>query len=295
MEDSNSVCVIGHVTRDHIRIQNGTSIEQPGGTAFYAGCALASLGVDVRVVTRMATADAPLLYPLRGAGANIDTKPSPVTTVFENRYDAPGSSTRTQLVPVVATPFMLADLTDVPSPWILLGPLCAMDMDVDFIMAAASKSAVALDVQGLVRIVEAGTVSLRARGGLLTALAQVAILKADRAEAACLTGQDDPVAAARTLQALGPREVVITLGATGSLVVAGDAAHRLPAFPVEKHIDATGCGDTYFAGYLFRRLRGDDPLAAAQFASVLASLKFAQLGPFTGTEEAVTAARQRLA
>ena len=120
------------------------------------------------------------------------------------------------------------------------------------------------------------------------------MLKANHAEAHSLTGIHDPEKAARAIQALGPREVIITLGDQGSLVHLDDQAYRIPAFATLGIVDRTGCGDTYFAAYLYRRMRGDTPANAGQFASVCAALKLAQRGPFLGSEHDVNSARDRL-
>ncbi len=79
-------------------------------------------------------------------------------------------------------------------------------------------------------------------------------------------------AAARTLLARGPRAVVVTLGARGSLTVTPEGALRQPAHPVEV-VDTTGAGDT-FCGALTAWLAAGhalpDALRAAGVAGALA-------------------------
>ncbi|MEM7023755.1 MAG: adenosine kinase [Pseudomonadota bacterium] len=43
----------------------------------------------------------------------------------------------------------------------------------------------------------------------------------------------------------------LTRGADGSVIVAGDAVHRLAAAPIEQLVDTTGAGDLYAAGLLY--------------------------------------------
>lgn len=52
-------------------------------------------------------------------------------------------------------------------------------------------------------------------------------------------------------------------------------------------MDATGCGDTFLAAFLSRRIRGDS--AAARFATVAASLHIEIHGPFRGTPDDIKA------
>ncbi|GHH83230.1 ribokinase [Streptomyces sulfonofaciens] len=77
---------------------------------------------------------------------------------------------------------------------------------------------------------------------------------------------------ARALLRLGPRSVVITLGAAGALVVEGSAPGsarepvRVPSVPV-KAVDTTGAGDAFAAALAFRLSTGDDLPTAAAFAA----------------------------
>ncbi|MDT0266483.1 ribokinase [Streptomyces sp. DSM 44915] len=75
-------------------------------------------------------------------------------------------------------------------------------------------------------------------------LALTDLLVPNEHEAAVLTGVAEPLAAARALLALVP-EVVITLGAAGSLYAARDAEPvSVPAVPV-RAVDSTAAGDTF--------------------------------------------------
>lgn len=98
-------------------------------------------------------------------------------------------------------------------------------------------------------------------GGVRALLAETDVFLPNAAEATRITGVDDVEAAARALAALGPRVVVVKLGAEGALAVtaAGDAA-RCPALAVDA-VDTTGAGDSFDAGFVAAWLAGR-PLAA---------------------------------
>ena len=112
-------------------------------------------------------------------------------------------------------------------------------------------------------------------------------LKANEAEMEVLTGCSDPKEAAKILADWGCKEVVLTFGDKGSLIYAEGRFFEIPALPPAKIVDATGCGDTYMAGYLYKRSKGFDYDEAGHFAAAMCTLKLASQGPFSGTEEEV--------
>jgi 2-dehydro-3-deoxygluconokinase len=91
-------------------------------------------------------------------------------------------------------------------------------------------------------------------------------------EARILTGHADAERAARALEALGPRQVLITLGERGCLARIDGTAFEVPAAAVTV-VDTVGAGDAFVAGYLAELIAGDPPaqrLATAVSAGALA-------------------------
>jgi sugar/nucleoside kinase (ribokinase family) len=280
------VCVVGPVTRDVIRIKGSTGKELPGGVVQYAGWAYRKLGLSTAVITKAARQDAPgLLQGLRSIGVEIHCRDSDATTTFENIYADERQDSREQIVTSVAAPFTRRDLTDVVAKVFHLGPVIRGDMDPAFLEAVSRRGGrVALDGQGFLRTVVHGRVEAADWDEKSVGLAHVDVLKVDRHEAQLLSGSEDPEEGAYRIAKLGPCEVVITLGGGGSVILAREILYRIPAFPAQPGVDATGCGDSYFAGYLFHRLGSDDIEAAGRFAAALAALKLQRHGPFHGTE-----------
>ncbi|MFZ3594695.1 ribokinase [Streptomyces sp. BH104] len=90
-------------------------------------------------------------------------------------------------------------------------------------------------------------------------------------EAKVIAGEDlgdDPEDWARQLLTLGPRSVVITLGADGALVAeAGtEGSQRVPAVKV-KAVDTTGAGDAFTAALAWRLGTGESLAEAAAYAA----------------------------
>ncbi|MFI1705814.1 ribokinase [Streptomyces griseoruber] len=71
---------------------------------------------------------------------------------------------------------------------------------------------------------------------------------------------------ARELLALGPRSVVVTLGARGALVADADGTARIPAVRVAA-VDTTGAGDAFTAALAWRLGLGEPPAVAAAYAA----------------------------
>ncbi len=90
----------------------------------------------------------------------------------------------------------------------------------------------------------------------LTAAVRLAdVVFAGVEEAAIVAGTSDPLDAALALEALGPRQVLIKLGAAGCLARIDGVTHELPAPVVPVH-DTVGAGDAFVAGYLAELIAG---------------------------------------
>jgi sugar/nucleoside kinase (ribokinase family) len=95
-------------------------------------------------------------------------------------------------------------------------------------------------------------------------------------EARQLTGEVNLVKAARAIQAMGAKKLIIKRGEYGVLFFSGTSIFAAPAYPLETVFDPTGAGDTFaggFMGYLANTGNlGDDGIRQAiVFGSVMAS------------------------
>ncbi|NNK82652.1 MAG: sugar kinase [Flavobacteriaceae bacterium] len=82
---------------------------------------------------------------------------------------------------------------------------------------------------------------------------RVDVITINDEEARQLTGEYSLVVAARKIQELGPKYVVIKKGEHGALLFNDDNVFYAPALPLEEVFDPTGAGDTFaggFVGYL---------------------------------------------
>lgn len=89
-------------------------------------------------------------------------------------------------------------------------------------------------------------------------------------EAELLTGERNPLRAAREIARLGPGLVIVKKGEHGVLLFAANEFIALPAVPVEQVIDPTGAGDT-FAGTLIASLASGQPLVRSVVNGIVAA------------------------
>lgn len=75
-------------------------------------------------------------------------------------------------------------------------------------------------------------------------------------------------------------EIVITDGSHGSRVISKDNEYKIRSVKCDDIIDSTGCGDTYMAAYISKKLTTNSILKSANFASKIASDKLGFLGPY---------------
>jgi sugar/nucleoside kinase (ribokinase family) len=246
--------VIGHVCED--LTPEGPAL---GGTAAFAAVAAQALGLRVGVVTSAPDCIAALLGPL-GSTALVRV-PAEQATRFTNIYGAQG---RGQILSGRAAPL---ELCHVPTEW-RSAPIVHLAPVADelgcVLVDAFPLSLVGATPQGWLRSFdERGRVSVRRWPEAPRVLG--------RARAVVLSIEDlgNSEQLAQSYAALA-RLLVVTRGARGCTLYA--AGRRLQiAAPARTEVDPTGAGDVFAAAWFARLHRGDDPEAAARFATELAA------------------------
>ena len=111
------------------------------------------------------------------------------------------------------------------------------------------------------------------------------------AEAACeqLFGTVD---FRRLREHLGARAVMVTHGPQGALVVEEGKETWAKARPVENPVDICGAGDSFAAGTALTMAVTGDPVAAAGFGNLVASITVMKKGTGTASPEEVIAGRE---
>jgi len=87
-------------------------------------------------------------------------------------------------------------------------------------------------------------------------------------EAALITGADTPVAQAERFCAAGAKNVVITCGSEGSVLIGEAGRLRCGVYPTQ-FVGGTGSGDAFDAGFIAGLLAGEDMAGCLRWGSAL--------------------------
>lgn len=281
------ICCIGHITKDKIVTPNRT-VYMAGGTSFYFSYAINQLPKEVSfsLVTAMDPTEREPVDKMLQAGIDVTLNASRNTVFFENIYGE-NSNERKQRVLAKADPFTIQQLQDVKAKIFHLGSLLSDDFSTEVVEYLSTKGKVSIDVQGYLREVRDEKVYPVDWKDKLKVLKNTYYLKVNEIEMETITGLKEPREAAKLIHSWGVTEVIITLGSEGSLVYVDDTFYEIPAYTPHEVVDATGCGDTYSAGYLYKRLQGATPTEAGKFAAAMCTIKLEHNGPFNRSEEDV--------
>ena len=282
------LCCVGHITLDKVVTPKST-VQMPGGTAFYFSHAIRHFeDVDYTLVTSLAPSEMAVVDDLRSKNVDVHVIPSKHSVYFENIYGE-DQNNRVQRVLAKADPFSVNGFEEVEASIFLLGALLADDFPVELVEYLSKKGAIAVDSQGYLREVRNQDVHPIDWENKLEILKYVQILKVNDLEMEVLTGMKDIKQAAQQLYDWGVKEVLVTLGSFGSVIYDGEKYYTIPAYKPREVVDATGCGDTYVTGYLYKRAKGAGIEEAGKFAAAMATIKIEGSGPFSGTKEDVEA------
>jgi sugar/nucleoside kinase (ribokinase family) len=137
------------------------------------------------------------------------------------------------------------------------------DSEIVFLAAAIpTVQRQVLDQCSRAKLVFADTVDMwidTTRSELLQVLAKIDGLFINDVEAKQLTGKSNYVQAARSIQAMGPRWVILKKGEHGCFVLGPDLMLAIPAYPSDRLIDPTGAGDSFAGGLLGHLCANMDP------------------------------------
>ncbi|MES2704391.1 MAG: PfkB family carbohydrate kinase [Bacteroidota bacterium] len=115
-------------------------------------------------------------------------------------------------------------------------------------------------------------------------LGMVDLLMVNDSEARQLSGEYSLVKAAKKIQEMGPKYLIIKKGEHGALLFYEDKIFSAPALPLEDVFDPTGAGDTFAGGFIGYLARIDDisfenMKAAIIVGSAMASFCVEKFGP----------------
>lgn len=277
------ICCIGHITKDKI-ITPRQTVYMAGGTSFYFSYAFSHLpqNVSFQLVTKLGEGEMKSVEDMRQAGIDVQVYPSSHTVYFENKY-GDNQNDRTQRVLERADPFTVDEMREANAGVYHLGSLLSDDFSIEVVKYLSTKGRISIDAQGYLREVRGEKVYPIDWAEKREILAHTDIIKVNEHEMEVITGLTDPRAAAKCLAEWGVKEVCVTLGSEGSIILAEGKFYDIPAYEPKEIVDATGCGDTYSAGYLWCRAQGMGFEESGKFAAAMCTLKLEHSGPFDGS------------
>lgn len=274
------ICCIGHITKDRI-ITPRETVYMAGGTSFYFSYAINHLPrkVSFQLVTKLGEGEMNSVDDMKKAGIDVVAYKSAHTVFFENKYGE-NQNERSQRVLACADPFTIGEMQSVDAKVYHLGTLLSNDFSKEFIEHLQEKGRISIDAQGFLRKVCSEKVFPNDWKDKREILSHTDILKVNEQEMEIITGETDANKAALTLARWGVKEVCVTLGSEGSVILAEDEFYEIPAYEPKEIVDSTGCGDTYSAGYLWCRAQGIGYEESGRFAAAMCTLKLEHNGAF---------------
>lgn len=251
-----SVLVVGSVAFDSIETPTERHERILGGAANYFSLS-ASHFSPVRLVAVVGD-DFPQdhVQELESRGvdmAGLQRVAGGKTFHWAGRYNADGSERET----LVTELNVFADFKPVLTP---------QYKDSKFVFLANIHPGLQLDVLDQVKapdFVAADTMNLwidSTAADLRKVLARVDAIFINEGEAQMLAGEHNLIKAGRAVAAMGPKTVILKVGAFGAMVFVGEEILFVPALPLHNVVDPTGAGDTFaggFVGWLARQSRLD--------------------------------------
>lgn len=244
--------IVGTVAFDAIETPFGKTDKILGGAATYIGLSASNFDINTAVVSVVGD-DFPEEYLNLLKNNNIDIEGVEIvkggkTFFWSGKYHN-DLNTRDTLDTQLN---VLADFNPV---------VPASHKDAEFVMLGNLHPLVQLSVLEQVenpKLVVLDTMNFwmdNSLDDLMKVIAKVDVITINDEEARQLSGEYSLVKAARKIEKMGPKYVVIKKGEHGALLFHKDQIFFAPALPLEEVFDPTGAGDTFaggFIGYLAR-------------------------------------------
>lgn len=245
-----SILIVGTVAFDAIETPFGKTDKILGGAATYIGLSASNFGIDSGVVSVVGE-DFPQehLDLLTEHNVNIDgieIVKGGKTFFWSGKYHNDMNSRDTLVTelnvladfdPVVPAAYQNADV-------VMLGNLHPF-VQMRVIEQVKNPKLIVLDTMNF--WMDSALEELK------QVIAKVDVITINDEEARQLSGEYSLVKAAREIEKMGPKYVVIKKGEHGALLFHDDKMFFAPALPLEEVFDPTGAGDTFaggFSGYL---------------------------------------------
>ncbi|TKJ18923.1 MAG: hypothetical protein CEE42_16035 [Promethearchaeota archaeon Loki_b31] len=275
------IAIIGHFAKDIIEI-DGVSKSALGGSVFYGGIAGSRMGLKVAIITRLKSEDFPDLDIFDKYNIKYFANPAKETSGIKNTYLSHNMEVRIYKPLGFAGAFTKEEIPEINTKYFVIGPILAGEIDLELLeyLSEIYSGKLALDIQGFIRGLKDNKIQYYdlTEKEKVEIISKVNYLKLDTTEAKVLTNLSSIPKAAKLLNELGPKEVLIT-HEEGVNVSVNNNSYFFP-WKNRRSIGRTGRGDTAFISYLGSRIT-KTPEESLRFSAALTSLKMESIGPFS--------------
>ena len=272
-----TIITIGPVTRDLIITKN-EKLSKTGGAVYFQSFVFEEFYPDYLVITNCSDSNLINDFPDKN---KVKLVKKDNTHYFINEYPN-NDDERIQSSNFSNIPITKEDLLDILPENIdafIINPLNAFDFPNETIDYLKSFNVpIYMSIQGFLRYPSdkingnAYSISLKLTSETIRSISNINGLFLDECEAEILFKN-------KGIEEFNIDEIIITNGSKGSRVLA-DKEYQIQAVKCDNIIDSTGCGDTYMAAYISKKLTTNSILKSANFASKIASDKLGFFGPF---------------
>ncbi len=272
-----TIITIGPVTRDLI-ITRDNRESKTGGAVYFQAFVFEEFYPDYMVITNCDDINLINDFPNKDKVKLIKKDD---THYFINEYPD-NDYERIQSSNFPNIPITKEDLSDILPENIdafIINPLNAFDFPNETINYLKSFNVpIYMSLQGFLRYPcekindNTYSISLKLTSEKISMLCDIDGLFLDEYESEILFETNNP-------KDMNINEIIITNGFKGSRVLA-DKEYKIQPVKADSIIDSTGCGDTYMAAYISKKLTTQSILKSANFASKIASDKLSFFGPF---------------
>ncbi len=253
-----------------------------GGSVFYGGITGSRMGLKVIIITRLKSEDFPDLDIFDKNNIKYFANPAKETSGIKNTYLSQNMEFRSYKPLGFAGAFTKEEIPEIDTKYFVIGPILAGEIDLELLeyLSEIYNGKLALDIQGFIRGLKGNKIQYYdlTEKEKVEIISKVNYLKLDTTEAKVLTNLSSVQKAAKILNKLGPKEVLIT-HAEGINVSVNNNSYFFP-WKNKGSIGRTGRGDTAFISYLGSRIT-KNPEESLRFSAALTSLKMESIGPFS--------------
>jgi len=259
------------------------AVMEPGGAGGTMATALARLGHDTRIATRVGTGPFSELALKNAIEAGVSSDLIQVDEVLQTSSVTilvTPDTQRTMITAIGASRALDAAELDAGS----VEDLDALVMSAYSLVDGpqrdyAVKALELARAAGATTFVDMGTGAVNAlRDRLIGLVRKVDYLLMNERELFALTGRQTISEAVSGLASRGIQRLVVKVGEMGSIVITPEASELIDPYDIDGVVDTTGAGDYYTAAFAHAIMRGADLVEAARAGNVAGALNTTEIG-----------------